>query len=116
MKHDNWYNEEYMNHRRSEVIQVANEIIDKKIGIIEGVRKLRTLHHEVSEDDFDPDFIVFTAIDSETDHLPVGEVRKYWSSNALEIKDREINDAEECYREQVFNACKILINRFGKNL
>jgi hypothetical protein len=116
MKHDNWHNEEYMNLRRSEVVQIANKILDKKLGIIEGVRKLRLLHHEVSENDFDPDFLIFTSIDSETDHLPVGEVRKHWSSNALELKDKEIDDAEEYYREEVFDTCKELIKRFGRNL
>ena len=116
MGHDNWFNEEYMAQKRSEVIHVSKDIIDKKISIIEGVRKLCALHHKISKDDFDTDFLIFAAIDSDTDHLPVGNVREHWSLNALEMKDKEICDVEDIYRDQVIEACKKLILRFEKNL
>jgi hypothetical protein len=41
--------------------------------------------------------VVFTAIDSETDALPIGEVRQLWSPEALERKDHEITKAEHFY-------------------
>ena len=37
-------------------------------------------------------------VESETDHLPVGEVRKLWAHYALKEKDVEILRAEELYR------------------
>jgi hypothetical protein len=116
MEHDEWYNEEYMTQKRAEVVYVSKEIIDNKIGIIEGVRKLSKLHHIVSKDAFDPDFIIFTAIDSETDGLPVGAVREHWSLSALEIKKKEVKKAEHLYKEQVIKACKNLISKYNKTL
>jgi len=41
--------------------------------------------------------LVFTGIDSETDTLPIGDVRQHWRLDALERKDREITDAENVY-------------------
>ncbi|MCP4674179.1 MAG: DUF2489 domain-containing protein [Deltaproteobacteria bacterium] len=115
MKHDNWFNEEYMNQRRSEVIDVANKIIDGATGVIEGARELHVLQYEVSEDDFDSDFMVFNAINSETDHLPIGKVREQWSSSTLEMKDEEKTAAEKRFRKEAISACKKLIKRFEKN-
>jgi hypothetical protein len=59
---------------------------------------LRPLRHEV-ELALAEALLVFTAIDSETDALPVGEVRQQWSAEALDRKDREIANAEIRYRE-----------------
>ena len=71
------------------MVKIASAIIAGDIGIIEGARELALLGHEIA-DDFDSDFMPFVAIDSETDHLPVGKVRKFWSPEALRDKDKEI--------------------------
>jgi hypothetical protein len=111
MEHDEWHNEEYMANKKAEVVHVSKDLIENKLGIIEGVRKLSKLHHIVSKDVFDPDFLIFTAIDSETDHLPIRAVRKHWSLSALEMKDKEISEAEHLYKEQVIKACRNLISK-----
>jgi len=38
--------------------------------------------------------MVFAAIDSETDYLPIGTVRQYLSNDAVEKLDTEIIEAE----------------------
>jgi hypothetical protein len=116
MRHDNWHNLEYMNNRRFEMVEIAKSIIDNKINIIEGVRKITSMRFEVTDDESDPDFQIFIAIDSEADHLPVGNERKYWSSDALQLKDQEIKRVGEFYFDQVIMACKQLISRFEKSL
>lgn len=45
-------------------------------------------------------------IESETDHLPVGEVRKLWASSALTEKDVEITRAEELYWADFLETCR----------
>jgi len=40
------------------------------------------------------DLLLIIGIDSEADHLPVGDVRKLWASDALQRKDEEIARAE----------------------
>jgi hypothetical protein len=54
-------------------------------------------------------FKILSAVDSETDALPVGEARKSWSSHALAGEDAKILNAEALYREMVANACRKLL-------
>ena len=115
MAHDDWHNEQYMSEKRREVTNVAQLLRDKKINVVEGAMKLNALRHEVSQKDFDEDFMLFVAISSETDHLPVGHVREQYSSAALQKADAEIHDADKFYRSQVVVACEKLIARFGND-
>ena len=48
-------------------------------------------------------------IASETDDLPVGEVRKLWASSALKEKDVEIARAEELYRADFLETCRRIV-------
>ena len=48
---------------------------------------------------------------SETDHLPIGEVRKLWVSYALKEKDLEIARAEEMYRSDFLETCRRIVKR-----
>jgi hypothetical protein len=51
----------------------------------------------------------FAGIASETDSLPVGEVRQYWNPESLKLKDREIATAEQLYRENAVTAVTELL-------
>lgn len=113
MTHDNWQNEQYVNAKRSEVTNTARLIRDGKMNVIEGAWRLSALRHDVSRKDFDDDFGLFVAIVSETDHLPIGEVRKQYSPDALRRADAEIAKIEKLYRAQVEVACEKLIARFS---
>jgi hypothetical protein len=59
---------------------------------------------------------IFTAIDSETDALPLGEVRQYWDQAALERLEPDIREAERWAREAGRSACISLIQRFEAKL
>jgi hypothetical protein len=61
----------------------------------------------------DEDLTTFVAIDSETDTLPVGEARQFWSAEALEREDPKIRQAEELYREAALEAAARLVDRFA---
>jgi len=52
-------------------------------------------------------------IDSETDTLPLGEVRQYWNAEALERKDREIAEAEAFYGDAVREVASRLVRLLG---
>ena len=54
----------------------------------------------------DEDFLTFTGVASESDHLPIGNVRAHWHPNALEQKDEEIAAFEDLYRKPVVEAAK----------
>jgi len=113
MSHENWHNKEYMTAKRSEVAKVARELRDGCISVVEGAWRLSALQREVTRADFDDDFMLFVAIASETDHLPVGEVRRRYSKAALQKADSEIKKVEEFYRAKVAEACEKLLVRFG---
>lgn len=61
----------------------------------------------------DADLRTFVAIESETDSLPVGEVRKLWAPDALERKDVEINRAGKLYQAVAREAATRLVQRFA---
>lgn len=104
--------EKYQVFLQGKIVAICEAILSEEIGIISGSRKLMYLGHLVSED-FDEDFGLFISVDSETDHLPVDRERKNWSIEALKIKDLEIAEYEKDFRDDVFSACKKLIERFN---
>ena len=77
---------------------LAQRIIDGQVGIIEGSRQI-LLYQSWLHARGDEAFNVFRAIESQTDHLPIGKVRDLWSPDALKEKDKEIKEVEEFYRE-----------------
>lgn len=100
--------------RREQIATIAQDILNNKLGVIEGARLLARLRPTVTRDDFDPDFQAFVAVDTETDDLPLGKERELWAGSALLEKERKIQDAEKFHRKQVFAACRIIIDRFGQ--
>jgi hypothetical protein len=49
------------------------------------------------------------AVASETDDLPVGEVRNLWAPYSLREKDVEIARAEELYRADFLETCRWIV-------
>jgi hypothetical protein len=109
-----WSNPELAGSPRRLAVETAKEILSGKIGIIEGCVRLSSLGHAVvpSWSD-DPDFVVLGALASETDHLPPGSARQYWSSTALAEADAHIATVENDAREDVKRACVSIIERFS---
>lgn len=105
-------NEEHSAFTRGKIVALCEALLQEEIGIIAGARRLKGLGHELCGD-HDEDFLIFVAIDSETDHLPVDREWRNWSVDALERKDREITEYEGSVKDDAFAACKVLIERFG---
>jgi hypothetical protein len=94
-------------------LEVAKQIIDKEISIVEGCRTLTNLRLNI-----DPDneiFLLFRGVSSETDDYPLGEARKYWDEKALAKLDTEIKEYENRIREDVNKACWHLIEKLSSN-
>ena len=78
--------------------------------MLEAVRELVSLAHtEAVAELEDRRFII--AVASETDDLPVGEVRKLWAPSALKEKDVEIARAEELCRADFLETCRRIVKR-----
>jgi hypothetical protein len=102
---------------RTEAVHAAQTILGGEVGLIQGVRHLTAIGHRRLRDFWaDPDFSVLGVVDSETDDLPVGQVRAHWNPAALAVKDREIADYESKVRDAVLAACRSIHARYGAGI
>ena len=94
---------------RQQAKKVAQSVLDGRTTVLGAVRELVYLAHtDAIADVEDRKFII--GVESETDHLPVGEVRKLWAPYALKEKDVEIARAEELYRADLLETCRRIVD------
>ena len=87
---------------------VAQSALDGRTTVLEAVRQLASLAHTDAVAELeDRRFII--GVESETDHLPVGEVRKLWAPDALKEKDVEIARAEKLYQPHFLETCRRIV-------
>jgi len=93
-------------------LEIAEAVLVGRVGVIEGARSLSCLGHALAGT---PDSFLetFSYVDSDTDHLAVGDERVNWAPEALARQDIEIANADLAHREIVLAACRSLIARFG---
>jgi hypothetical protein len=108
------YNEEHRNWASGKIVAVAKSILSGELGIVAGARQLAPWRFDVGAE-HDPDFIFFVGIDSETDHLPIGEVRSRWNPEVLKAKDEELRSFEASVRDKALPVCYSLIQKYGKH-
>ncbi|GGY88323.1 hypothetical protein GCM10007169_01920 [Shewanella fodinae] len=105
--------EEYVEKKRARVHELASGMLDGSIHYLEGVVELASLRFEVEVSEDDQDFLAFTAVASEIDHLPIGAPRQYWSKEALERDEPEIQESIKWAKEFSLAQCKSLSERFS---
>jgi hypothetical protein len=88
-------------------------MLNGQLSFLIGSRRLAALRHEIDTAGDDADFMVFIAIDSETDALPLGAVREHWDQDALARLEPEIEEAERWAASAGADACGSLISRLG---
>jgi hypothetical protein len=88
--------------------EIAQAVLDGRTTVLEAVRELYPLAHTDAIAN-EEDRMLVIAIGSETDDLPVGEVRKLWAPYALEAKAAEIARCEELWKVQFVEACKRIV-------
>jgi len=106
------HNEEHRRWAAAKVVTATQSILSGGLGIVAGSRELAGLRFDVGAE-HDPDFIFFVGVDSETDHLPVGDVRSRWSADAVRGKDEELRAFEASVRDKAYRACQSLIQKYG---
>jgi hypothetical protein len=106
------YNKEHLQWVSGKIVEIARDILSGKVGIIASAHKLYGAGCQIGADG-DPDFVFFTAIDSEThEFCIVGEARKRWSPEALQAKDTKLTAYEAKIREEAFEICRRLIQKY----
>ena len=107
--------EEYARSVRRQVVSTAQAMLDGQLSFLIGSRQLAALRHEIDTADDDADFLIFVAIDSDTDALPLGTVREHWDQGALARLKPEIEVAELWASDVGADACRSLIARFDEH-
>jgi hypothetical protein len=98
---------------RQHIVNAARAMLEGSLSFIEGARRINRLRMGAEFPDFDPDILCFVAIDSETDTLPFGDVRRYWQPEALAKLQSEIDRSELWAQETGRAACQSLIDRLS---
>jgi hypothetical protein len=93
---------------RQRAIEVAKAVLDGRISTLEAVRELVPLANTDAIRN-EADRLLIIGIQSETDHLPVGDVRQLWAAEALREKDVEIARAEAVWKPKLVHACKRIV-------
>jgi len=90
---------------RQRAKELAKAVLDGRTTILEAVRELVSLARtDAIATEADRTLII--VIESETDSLPIGEVRKLWAPDALQAKEPEIERAEALWKTEFLEACK----------
>jgi hypothetical protein len=98
---------------RRQIVSTAQAMLDGQVRFLTGSRRMAALRHEADTAADDADFLIFVAIDSETDALPLDAVREHWDQGALARLEPEIEEAERWACTIGSDACRSLIARFG---
>jgi hypothetical protein len=102
----------YQKSQEDELVRVAQTMLEGKINLIEGARKICALRYEVNNPENDV-FIPLVAVDSETDHYPLGKIRAYCAQEYLDRVDPEIEKYISEAREDILKACREIIRIFS---
>jgi len=98
----------------SRILEIARAVVAGTGEIIGSARELAHLLRDIGLENEDKNLVqLFVAIDSETDHLPVGPERTNWNPDSLKARDSEIAEYQVAFREDVLAACKKLIERYA---
>jgi hypothetical protein len=103
------HNLEYRATVRAEMLALASGLVAGDLGVIAAARELHGFQDGV-EPEIGALLLVFTAIHSETDALPIGKVRALWNAEALARQDKEISAAENRWRDKAVAAATQLIH------
>jgi hypothetical protein len=90
------------------LVQVLEDLRSGRVAITEGCRNVVGLRNALNQEKNEL-FLPFVAIDSETDHFPLGDVRARWSPSALEREDKERFACEQSYAAAIADATDRLL-------
>jgi hypothetical protein len=105
-------NEHHWRENCLEVVHCCRDLLEGRLGVIEAARLLRELAFRLRAEE-DPDFMLFRFLDSESDALPVGPQREYWSASALEREDAKIAAFEANWQSRASLAATNLAARYS---
>ena len=97
----------------AKIVRVAEAMIEGKMQLIQGCRDLCGFLSLTLEPERDV-FLAIIAIESETDHFPLGDVRRECAPDYLKRMDGEMDRSIEDARVDILCACHELIQIFRR--
>jgi len=96
---------------QKKIVELARGIISGEVGLIAGSRQLWRLGLDVAPRDRDILFLSGVASGADEFHI-AGDARQRLNPEALRAKDAELVAYEARYREEIFDICGRLIQRY----
>jgi hypothetical protein len=104
-----------MGAKRAELVAVATAMTAGEMNLIEGVRKITALRHDVENPD-DEIFMPIRAIESETDHFPIGAARAHCAPDYLQRADEEMELYLADAKADILAACREIVRAYSREL
>jgi len=102
-------------YHEEKAVSLARRIVAGEVELIAGSREMWRIGANIVPDTrIDRDFVVFLALDSETDALPLAKDRALWDPAAFAEQSRIVADIEAEERPSVYAACRSIIDRFAE--
>ena len=106
-------NESYHRECREKAVSLATALLHDQDTFLENIFSLLSLQLEITDGVYDDDFTIYYIIQDETDHMPLGAARKYFSDGWIKKCDAELRNIRNVYRDQVELSCNNIVQRFG---
>jgi hypothetical protein len=87
-----------------------------ELSYLDGARIILELRWTAEIPEDDQDIAAYVLIESETDHLPIGGQRQYWSLEALNQKESDLRRAEDWARRTAGDETRRMLHRLGDHL
>ena len=100
---------------RRELVRLAKALLAREIDTIEGLRLMNSLRAFLPESD-DPVFHTITALESETDDVPVGKLRTEYDPTYLAALDKEMGRYLPLNEDALFGDLREIIKRYDTGL
>lgn len=106
--------QQYVINSKKKIVRICERVFANELSILEAAREITALRFEAELDENDENILTLVGIDSETDHLPIGnKERDLWNVEALKQKDKEIKEYEKWARDFGTEACKNIVLTLG---
>ncbi|SRR5579885_2112480 len=90
------------------LIDTLEALLSSRIGVVEASRAVCSARSALQQET-NPLFTPFVAIESETDQFPLGQVRTLWASEAVARYDQERMLAEQHYSVEAMQSASALL-------
>jgi hypothetical protein len=99
---------------RAAILQLAQQMLDRELGVIEGCCAICHQRPTLEHSDLQADVLLpFIGFESELHNYPIGEARKYWNPEALRKQDERLCEIVAAAEPDIFAACKTLVAQWN---